>query len=228
MIVRLADERDYERCYRFGNLVFRYAGTDIWFEQAIPKVYGPQAHMTHIHRIVTEDDGVTIRGLVGLLPGTLHTPAGALRTGYIGTVSVHPDTRGLGYMRRLMADRTADARQQGIDLLVLGGQRQRYGYYGYGQGGQRWWFEISARCVRHALAEADIEGITFTAVEPGSAEETVCAGLHRARAVWMDRDWCGFVIACRSFGGQLWLARTADGKPLGYVVCSEEGPARLS
>lgn len=167
MIVRMADERDYEACYSFANMVFQHAGNQISFEKAIPKVYAPDAGMTHIHRLVTEDDG-SIRALIGVLPETIHTLAGDLKAGFVGSVSVHPDTRGQGYMKRLMADWEMIGRQKGLDLLVLGGQRQRYAYYGYGQGGQHWSFEISARCIRHALKDLDTDGISFREILSGS------------------------------------------------------------
>ena len=52
----------------------------------------------------------------------------------IGNVSVHPYSRGSGYMISLMNMIISDMIKDGVDISPLGGRRQRYGYFGYEQG----------------------------------------------------------------------------------------------
>ena len=99
---RQANDQELKACTTFGNLVFQDAGTVIDFETALPKVYAPDSGRAHIHKIVTDASGA-IKAMVALLPGQLHTTAGTLKTGYIGTVSVHPNNRREGLMKQLMA-----------------------------------------------------------------------------------------------------------------------------
>ena len=58
-----------------------------------------------------------------------------LRVGCVGTVSVHLYSRGEGHMKILMAMMMDDARAKGCDLLMLGGARKRYNYFGFEQAG---------------------------------------------------------------------------------------------
>ena len=66
-----------------------------------------------------------IRGMVGLLPFNLRVLDETLKVGFIGTVSVHQYSRGMGHMKKSMAMSTQYAREHDIDFNMLGGQRQR-------------------------------------------------------------------------------------------------------
>lgn len=227
MILRRAEQDELEACYQFANMVFQGAGADVTFETALPKVYAPQAQMAHIHELVLNDEG-EIRALIGMLPNTLHTVCGDLRTGFIGSVSVHPQARGEGHMKRLMAFWLQNAREEHIDLMLLGGQRQRYGYFGYAQGGQCWRFQISARCVRHALPQISTEGLRFEKLECGSQAERFCLSLQQQSRAWFDREWAGFSTVCSSYEHEAFVALDEEDQPLGCVTCSRTDPSQIT
>ena len=72
-----------------------------------------------------------IRAVVGLFPLAYRWGGATLRVAGIGGVSCHPHARGRGYMQQLMDHCVQAAPAEGFHLSWLGGQRQRYGYFGY-------------------------------------------------------------------------------------------------
>ena len=136
----------------FINAVFSQAARPHDFARLIPKVYAHEGFYVH-HALALE--GSRIVAAVGMLPvkvrlGADHPP---LQAGYIGSVSVHPRFRGQGHMQALMRMQIQEARRRGYDFLALGGQRQRYQYYGFEQGGMTGAFSVNRANARHALPE---------------------------------------------------------------------------
>lgn len=215
---RLARPEERRAYIDFANLVFNDAGTDIDFEQAIPKVYGAGRDCAHMQHIAV-DDALGIRGLVAVKPGMLHMGDDTLRTGFVGTVSTHPQARGEGHMKALMAQAIADMRAEGVDLALLGGQRQRYEYYGFVPAGLRWRAEINRSNVRHALSHVDAEGVTFTELQPGSELEARVAAMHARLPVWQERNEPDFATVCRTFHGTA-FACEQRGRLIGWAVAN--------
>ena len=117
---RRARPEEREAYIAFADMVFQDQGTDIQFEQALPKVYGRNMETAEMQHVAV-DDATGIRGLVAVLPNKLRVGSEVLKTGYIGTVSVHPESRGQGHMKRLMAQALDAMRAEGVDLALLGG-----------------------------------------------------------------------------------------------------------
>ena len=86
-------------------------------------------------------------GVIAQMPIGLSVLDETLKCGMIGSVSVHPYARGEGHMKRLMAMAAEDARERQYDLMILGGQRQRYNYFG---------FERAVYVIRHAVMQTNL------------------------------------------------------------------------
>lgn len=165
---RLALPQEVPQVVDFLNMVFSMAHERHDFRALLPKAY---AHddLWKMQYVAVRDG--RILAAVTLLPlMLLPHPGITLKAGFVGGVAVHPYFRGEGHMRRLMALLLREARECGFDLLVLGGQRQRYGYYGFGKADPVLSYEINSANVRHALRDADDAGITFEAVNADDAD----------------------------------------------------------
>ena len=92
-VYRKAKPEEREAYIRFANMVFNDAGDPVKFETDIPKVYGPRVDCSHLQNIAVDDEK-GIRGLVAVLPGQMYAGGESLKTGFVGTVSVHPEARG--------------------------------------------------------------------------------------------------------------------------------------
>ncbi|MFC6734082.1 MULTISPECIES: GNAT family N-acetyltransferase [unclassified Haladaptatus] len=144
----------------------------------IPTCYDEQ--FPEHHAVICEEGAVVAHAAA--VPETLVVGDGDLACRGIGGVSTEPDCRGKGYMSDLMEfwlDR-ADAA-----LFELGGDRQRYGRFGWEDGGRELRYRITERSLSAAetAAETAAEGRAYTA---GTDLETL-RGVHEAEPLRVKR-----------------------------------------
>lgn len=111
------------------------------FMDLLPKLYKNKYNCGERNMILKED-GV-IKAAVGCFPLDAVAAGRKLRIMGIGNVGVAKDCRRKGYMIELMNDVVAWMIAEGYDYSLLGGQRQRYEYFGYTPAGSALRFEIN-------------------------------------------------------------------------------------
>lgn len=209
---RFARPEEETEALDFVSAVFSRAVRPHDFEQLIPKVYqhpgfGP------LHAVAMEDG--RIRGTIAMLPMTVHVGCNELKGGYIGSVSVHPRFRGKGYMKELMAMQIRKAKEQGLDFMGLGGQRQRYQHFGFARYGCAFSFSVDQANARHALPK----DTPFTFVPANESHVEQMASLHAKQALFCERPY--FLETLRTYGGVPYAVM--DGEAFaGYLVTLEQ------
>lgn len=227
---RIARPEDMEGIIDFINMVFSMLRVPHNFETMLPKVYGKDFRLADIH-VIAEDEQGRLSGCLGMYEFPLCVGDTTLRVGYLGSMSVHPRVRGQGTMGMLMQKQIERGLERGLDLMVLGGQRQRYQYSGFETGGTTYLYRISRSNVRHALAEAQDEGLTFAQM----VEEDVPAALalYNRQRVAGARRKDNFIATLVSYHRQAWtikkngelvgyLSAEADGSHLGEIVMEQQ------
>lgn len=217
-IVRLSGE-DFEAAMDFLNSVFgEHAPHD--FERLLPSIYRrTDEHMACNFAVKT--DGV-IKAVVGMFPISWQVADATLRVAGIGGVSTHPESRGQGLMQSLMRHCVTTMGKQGYHLSWLGGQRQRYLYFGYEKCGTSLYFTMNRSNVRHCFH--DQPGMRFRAI--GAEEERLlrrAKELHDDQAMHCERPLEDFHRFCASWRHQLWAAENEAGEMVGYLVADNEG-----
>lgn len=137
----------------FANFVFSQAHRPHDFKRLLPKVYA-QEGFAPMHALAV-DENKRIRGMAALLEGKMLFKGESLSYGYVGTVSVHPYSRGEGHMKKIMPMLKEKAEKKGLDFLVLSGNRQRYRYFGFENALSEMSFSITKDNIRHELSELD-------------------------------------------------------------------------
>ncbi len=191
------------------------------FATLLPSIYQPtQEFMANNHAV--REDG-RIRAVVGLFP--LHWQVGdvRLRVGGIGGVSTHSSVRGKGYMKILMHHCVAKMQAEGYHLSWLGGQRQRYGYFGYETCGQQVHVSLTSANVRHVFG--DRKPLRF---EPLASDDAAridrARQLHDAQRVHNRRGGVDvFPRFLASWYHQPFAALDDTGAMVGYLVADAEG-----
>lgn len=215
---RKATPEEMPELLDLANYVFSQASVPHDFAKLLPKVYGTDAPYDAAEQFIAKRDDGRIRALVALRHMMLTMPGDALHVGFVGTVSVHPYSRGEGHMKQLMALMTDQARQQNVDLLVLGGQRQRYQYFGFEKGGYRYQFRITGNNVRHALRDVPADDITFADMHTCAAEQLDMAyALYTRKAVRIDRAKEHFADILRSWANEACIV-LKSGEMIGYIA----------
>ena len=215
----LPEERRYY--LDFANLVFSMAHCPHDFSKLLPKVYGEGRDTAHLQNIALDDEG-HIRGLVAVLPGELHMAGETIKTGYLGTVSVHPYARGEGHMKHLMKMALDGAKADGLDIVMLGGQRQRYEYFGFAGGGVVHRYGLTKTNLRHVMKDVDVSDFSFVPMR-GTDEALIdkAHALHEAQNVYAERSREDFVVILESWVAAPYII-LKDGEFAGYLVASED------
>jgi len=209
---RKARPEELGKVIDFINLVFSMAHEPHDFKTLLPKAYGDDACFLPEHYIAV-DNGY-IEGLVGLLEGELFVNGEKIKTGVIGSVSAHPYVKGKGHMKACMAMALEDAKEKGIELLWLGGKRQRYEYFGFTQGGIGLHFGLAEDNFRHAMRDVDETPYTFAEIGPFVP---AAYALHEKQAVHAQRKEKDFELICRSWDKK-GMAVLKNGAFAGYLV----------
>ncbi|MBP2113632.1 GNAT family N-acetyltransferase [Paenibacillus silagei] len=212
---RTAAPHEREEYIDLANLAFRFD-----FEVLMPKAYDTSVDSSAMHKVAVDEQG-RLRALVAVFPESLTVCDHTLRTGYLGTVSVHPRARGEGHMKALMNLWLEELRGT-CDMVVLYGQRQRYEYFGFTLGGVKFKYTVAEANVRHGLRGVNDTGITFRPLFEVEGGAEFAHNLNTSRLAYVERSLeqlpLIFGTLCQKALGVL-----DQGKLIGYVVVNEAG-----
>ncbi|HBP38977.1 MAG TPA: hypothetical protein DD640_09625, partial [Clostridiales bacterium] len=158
---------DFDEAMDLLNLVFSMSSRPHDFARILPKIYRPDELSMRANLAIRREG--KIRAIVGLFPMDLSVGGQILKSGGIGGVATHPRETGSGMMKQLMNTALAEMKAGGFALSVLGGQRQRYGYYGYEKAGSSLHFDLSKTNIRHFYRDRPEPDYRFMPI--GSADQ---------------------------------------------------------
>lgn len=213
---------DFDEAMAVMNLAFdKSPPAD--FASILPKLYRPEHGLMSCLWALRR--GGRIKAVVGVHPLAWKVGAATLPVAGIGGVSTHPDCRGQGMMQRLMTHCVRLMKEQGYPLSVLGGQRQRYGYFGYEVCGVEVEVQLGKRNLRHCFGAPS--NIRFEPLDDGPAGRLEAArSLHDAQPVRAERSAGDFLRVLRSWRAVPYAA-LEEGELIGYVVVSLDGKELL-
>jgi predicted N-acetyltransferase YhbS len=218
-----AEQEDYEALIDFGNYIFSHANGPTDFPSLLPKLYRREYFMEGIHYLAKEDG--RIRAAVGAYPLRLNILGKALPGRGIGMVSVHPYARSRGYMRALMGMALADMERDGIVFSCLGGQRQRYEYFGFSPAGTQIVFECRRCNIRHALKAGEKPGPAFVIRQLKAGDDLEgLYRLHQSKAARFERDRGKLFDILSSWKSRAFVLTEGEGFA-GYIIYNDAGNA---
>ena len=186
--ISLASKEDKQDIIDFINYVFSVAYTAHDFKKKLPKVYADDAKEDAAAHYIIKSEG-RIKAAASLREIKVCICGKVLKYGLIGNVAVHPYSRGEGYMTELMGEIIRKAKKDGLDLLALTGQRQRYGYFGFFSAGTALRYTLTDVNVKHALKDTDHSDISFLPLEKASEIQIETAQkLYERRPAYTVRE----------------------------------------
>ncbi|HAX84058.1 MAG TPA: hypothetical protein DCY15_06240 [Ruminococcaceae bacterium] len=120
------------------------------FLNLLPKCYKDQYRPAYNNFVVQDENG-EFRSAIGSFYNEMTVGDEQIKACCIGNVAVGTKYRSMGYMIELMELSVKDMGENGVDVAYLGGQRQRYGYFGFESSGTSYRFNFSRSAYRHAL-----------------------------------------------------------------------------
>lgn len=210
---------DYEDIIDFANYVF---GVD--FPSLLPKLYLNHKETAQHHHIVKE--GHRIKAVVGSFPLELKVCDSYLKIRGIGTVSVHKYSRHSGYMKLLMNNAVKEMEDEGCDLAVLGGQRQRYEYWGFTPSGINLDLNFNSSNIKHSKIDGKdhYEFLKYDESIIGDLNKAVL--LHDSQIVHAKREKDNFIDISSSWDNEvLFIYKNEEFS--GYI-CSSNNHENIS
>ena len=193
-----ANESEKQEIIEFIDYVFSKAHRPHDFASLLPKLYGKSSDGAAHHFVIREDGKLAATVLA--YPVMMQIGESRLMTLGVGSVSTHPCARGKGYMKLLMDAVDDRARETGAAFAVLGGLRQRYGYFGYEQGGYQMNALLTKTNVRHALAKTEDVDIAVEAMREGGVR--LCKALQERQPCFCARGEAAFADVLRSWNNE--------------------------
>jgi Predicted acetyltransferase involved in intracellular survival and related acetyltransferases len=203
----------------FANYVFSQDSCPHDFKKLLPKLYSDKWNYAQNHYLIKEAD--KIKAMVCVLPIPYITPTAVIKAACIGTVSVHPYARGKGYMKVLMKQLLEDLKAQGYSYLFLGGQRQRYEYFGFTPAGTQFEFTVTATNVYHCFRAIPLPSLQLV---PLTGEELTdqAFALYETQPYRMERSKEAFYDILCSWKSKPY-AILSEEKFTGYLVLRPDG-----
>jgi hypothetical protein len=121
-------------------------------------------------------------------------------------------------MIKLMEMQAENAKEKGIDVMLLGGQRQRYEYYGYSPIGGDYRYDFVNANIRHGLKDVCACGIEFVPFKDACACEIDKAyQVYEKQLVTGGRPREDFEIILSSWKSVPYIVKK-DGEVKGYII----------
>ncbi len=118
------------------------------FLNLLPKIYHDEYRPAYNNFVVQDEDG-EMRAAIGAFDIDLDVGGEDIKACCIGNVAVSKSYRSKGYMIDLMKLAVEDMYARGVALSYLGGQRQRYGYFGFETAGVSYKFHFNMQNAKH-------------------------------------------------------------------------------
>lgn len=184
------------------------------FYSIMPKVYGEGKNYEEYHHLIKENGKII--AVIGVYEQDFYIGNSQLKTGFIGSVSVSEKERGKGYMKLLMCKAEEEMRAHHVDIAMLGGLRNRYGFFGFEVGGVNYEFQFIEENIRHTIGWEKDDSVEVKEV---MAEEEVLNEiyeLYQKNIMWSRRNE-DFYIKSRTWENKIFQIRI-ERKFRGYFI----------
>jgi predicted N-acetyltransferase YhbS len=201
------------------DTVFRSPGTTSMFDE-FPTLFAP-ANLERV-RVIAEDERVV--STIGYLTRTVTIYGNQLKVGSLGAVCTYEECRGKGYATQLLEDSFEQARSEGVDVMLISGQRGLYQRAGCAIGGYEVRYTLDQQTMSHLPEDS---GLDIAEARDENIDDLIALSrTEPARYIRSTTDWLGFLKICRLIQPncppphgtkRCWLVRR-DGVPVSVVV----------
>ena len=225
MEIRRLKKEDYDELLSMLNKSFAAVrNRPVDFLRGQPKMWvRDDEHMAR-HLGLFEDGKLC--SVVGIYPLPLRVGDTLLRFATTGNVATLPEYAGRGYFTKLFSMAMEEAEREGYDALRLGGQKQRYGRFGFEDLGVLYQALFSEKN-RAAFPKETYTDVTFERLTRESYEDLAYVRNLSAKSPCYveryatDRERDVYLVLHSKYS-EAYVAKRG-GKPIGYLSASDGG-----
>lgn len=214
-------DEDNKKLIAFLDEVFFWPEDDDRdFLHLLPKCYKDQYRPAYNNFVVQDENG-EFRSAIGSFYNDMIVADEPFKTCCIGNVAVGKDYRGNGYMKELLRLSVDAMAENGTDIAYLGGQRQRYGFFGFETAGTSYNFGFSGKALKHSLGniESDLE---VTRLEENDIESIKnIEKLYSRLPVRSNRPLESYFDVLSSWRDETYILKE-NGKFIGYFIFNHD------
>jgi GNAT superfamily N-acetyltransferase len=174
-----------------------------------PHVYKPE----YAKRLLLLHDKGHLVGHLAIHPLPIRLEDVTLKVGGLGCVGALPERRGEGIMTTLLSDAIARMRRSGYALSALGGDRQRYGWFGWENAGMVNRYTLSTRYLAKPSRAERVLKIEAYASDPSINRRIRKWG--EQHLYWQDRPMADIPLLLKRPRRRTWICR--EGNRFAYV-----------
>ena len=192
----------------------------------------PHALYQVTNRFVMKD-GARVVSHVGYADQTAIVEGNEIKAAGITFVSTSPDYRNRGFMTQLLKRCIEAMTEEGYAFSDLGGNRQRYGHFGWENAGREWNFHITKRSLDDSsffskslskkpevINSNMLEGFQVTPYQGSSEEIDAIIAIHEQEPLRMKRTRELYEMLLGRMGRPVWLA-SYDNDRVSYVITDD-------
>ena len=213
--IRKVKYEEFDELMEVMNASFNFKKNKDKFEHILPKLYfKDNDKMIHIGAF---EDGKLVSS-IGLYLMDFVREDKILHTACVGAVSTHPEHRNKGYFSKVITRILEEANNMNLDMLFLGGNRTRYGRYGFENCGRNIFFGLDRRMIYK------LEDLPFEVIKLNRKNVKVTKKLYdmyNKQDIRIKRDFDEFYTILLSWNCTPYYV-TYNGKIVGYFTLSEE------
>lgn len=174
-----------------------------------------------LKNILIMKDGSKVVSMVEYTDQTLVVNEEETKTAGITAVATWPSYRGRGFMTGLLKRCVSLMAKESYAFSDLGGDRLRYGRYGWENAGRAWRFDITERSFSAVDAPSDIHVVPY---QTSDEEIESVMAIHEREPVRLKRSKLLYKILLGRLGKHVWLAKGKEG--ITAYVITESGERR--
>ncbi len=217
MTVERLRAEHYDELMDFVNMVFSQDLFSVHFQEDLPLVFGrDDEHMRW--QYVLRDDSGRIRTAVAAVPYTYVVDGERFSSRTITNVATHYQHTGKGYMQTVLRRVLETMREEGVDMAILTGHRDRYRFWGFESAGISVTAEYEAYNAANRAKLGETADFTFEPIMDGD-RDTIrrCLELFDREPQHYLRTEENFLTFHRMWDGRAYAVRNSGGSFCGYL-----------
>ena len=214
---RRAKVSEYDELMTLINRSF-YPHSREGIQREYNHIYRP-SHRAASNNLIIRHQGKIVSN-VGLFPLSLRVEDALLKVGGIGGVCTDANYRGQGLMSRLLKKSIKIMETEGYDISWLGGDRKRYGNFGWETAGRQYHFTVS----RRHLSDLPSAFSRVRFFEESKSDLRKIAAIYEKQPVRNERTPSDYLSLFTRGKRETLLAE--EGESFAYLILSVQGPHR--